>query len=244
MTVLDHSESIWQAPPSEPVLAAEEVHLWLYQSASCNQADWALLSMPERQRAERMGRAASRTQYVGAQSALRRTLARYLDTDPKAITLQRRAGGKPELAPGHGASVRFNLSHSAHLTLIGISRSSEIGVDVEMQRTVNALTLARRFFCAPEAEWLEQQDEVNRQQQFFALWTAKEALAKAMGQGIAGNLRRYCVRIDDGRAIWQDRQHTISPQDWQLHLLPATDSYSAAMAVESSAQSLRCFAVA
>jgi len=48
-----------------------------------------------------------------------------------------------------------------------------------------------RFFHPDEVAWLLGLDEAARQQWFFRVWCAKEALLKAHGHGISFGLHRF-----------------------------------------------------
>jgi 4'-phosphopantetheinyl transferase len=64
-------------------------------------------------------------------------------------------------------------------------------VDVERVRPLPALGVARRWFPPAELAWLGDRPEAGRTVDFLRLWTAKEAVGKALGQGLRdGGLRR------------------------------------------------------
>lgn len=97
--------------------------------------------------------------------------------------------GKPALAGGP----EFSLSHSGGRVLCALS-DRPVGADVQQLRPY-APALARRFFTAEEAAWLEAQQE--RDLAFALLWSLKESYVKFLGGGIAGvHLDSFPVRID------------------------------------------------
>ena len=55
-----------------------------------------------------------------------------------------------------------------------------LGVDIERERFLDEVALARRFFSPPEADLISE----NRSQ-FLPLWTCREAAIKADGRGMS-----------------------------------------------------------
>ena len=240
---MDHSESVWQSPPQPLHLVPGEVHVWLHGIDSAAGADTVVLSETERKRAARLLQPRARAQYTAAHSILRITLGRYLTLDPSTIRFSHGPAGKPFLDPVHGHDLRFNLAHSAKWLVIAYAHGKEIGVDVEHHRTLDPMPLAQRFFCAAEATRLQALDPPQRSRSFFSIWTAKEALAKAMGTGIAGTLNRFEITVTEAGITWHDRHRKIAPERWSLYRLPAPQDYSAALAIDQGIEIIRCFSV-
>ena len=72
--------------------------------------------------------------------------------------------------------IRFNVSHSQDLALLAVTRSREIGVDVEYVRPeVEIESLAERFFSPQERTDIRSLSEDARVAAFFHCWTCKEA---------------------------------------------------------------------
>ena len=145
------------------------------------------LSEEERRRAARFRFRGDRDAFLVARAARRDILARYLGQAPARLRFATTDLGKPFLVGG--GEVRFNSSRSGELALYAVARGREVGVDVERVRPdVDHDAIAARFFSATERDELEHFPEPLRRQRFFALWTGKEAMAKATSQGLAGAL--------------------------------------------------------
>ena len=240
---MDHSQSVWRSPPQHLQLVPGEVHVWLHGIDPAAEADTELLSEIERQRAARLLRPRARAQYVAAHSRLRITLGRYLKLDPHTIRFSHGPAGKPFLDPVHGHDLRFNLTHSADWLLIAYAHGKEIGIDVERHRALDPIPLAQRFFCRAEATRLQALDPSRRSHSFFSIWTAKEALGKAMGTGIAGTLNRFEITVTDAGVTWCDHDRKIAAERWPLYRLPAPQNCSATLAIEHGVENIRCFTV-
>ena len=145
-------------------------------------------------------------------------LGAYLGAPGKSIRLVRSPAGKPGLAPEWAKQgLHFSLSHSGQWLLIGTTRHVPIGVDIEHERRmVRARDLSDRFFAAPERQHLAPLDEPDLSLEFLRLWTAKEALIKAAGVGIAGHVGRVVVSNGTTGLVPAEL-----PQDW-----PAPDTWS------------------
>jgi 4'-phosphopantetheinyl transferase len=93
-------------------------------------------------------------------------LGERLGVPAAELRFRRGERGKPELV---GEDLAFNLSHSNGLALIGVASAGAIGVDLERVRPP------------------------RRTEPLLRRWTAKEAVVKAFGLGLALSPRRLEV---------------------------------------------------
>lgn len=193
-----------------PVLADDELHVWL---------------LPY-QRAQGRG-------------PLLATLARYLGLPVDAVGLQIEPHGRPSLDDKHGLS--FNWSHSEDRAAIALARGVTPGIDIERLRPrPQALEIARRFFTPEEADALGALDATQCDEAFLRLWTAKEAVLKATGRGLAFGLHR--LHIEQVRNIPLLRRiEGQRADDWQLHALDAGPTHLAALAWRGAARRIVSF---
>ena len=130
---------------------------------------------------------------------VRATLSAALTVEPAALLIARDAHGKPQLG-GALCDWHFNLSHSGDRALLALAQGVAVGVDLELPRPRQRfMALAQRYFSASEVATLCECPEPERLRMFYALWTAKEAVLKAAGVGIAHGLARAVMRLDGGR---------------------------------------------
>ena len=150
-------------------------------------ADWARL-LPEvaRAKTELFSTAEARAR-AGASEWLKACwLPRELGAD--RVEFETGANGKPLLA-GAAADWGFNLSHAGAYAVAVLARGAAIGVDLESTaRKADIERLGRRVFSESEQAWVR----AGGREAFFALWSRKEALLKALGCGWAdgGIVRR------------------------------------------------------
>lgn len=171
-------------------------------------------------------------------------LGDYLGIAPDAVRLVAGEHGRPALDPIHGDALDFNWSHSGEQALVALARGIAPGIDIEQRRTrANALEIAQRFFTAGEAAWLGTLDEADRRAAFLELWTAREAVLKALGRGLAFGLDRLAFRHAAGGLMLQ-RLEGEDPAAWQLQRLDVGADACAALAWRGAPRRIRRFALA
>jgi 4'-phosphopantetheinyl transferase len=160
------------------------IGVWAIDLSSIDiQAYLPNLSPAELERASRFVCTQDQTNYLAAHTALRHLLAHATGIAAETLSFTHGPAGKPFLA--NAAACHFNLSHSGHWALVGISHGSEIGVDIEVLRPLEDMpALATQVLSlAEQAELLSLSDVVQRTA-FLRYWTRKEACLKAWGCGL------------------------------------------------------------
>jgi len=164
--------------------APDEVHVWLAPLAEMPLACAATdeLSAGEASRAGRLRHEADRRRYIGRCVVLRRLLDRYgagVGTGELAIG----GGGKPYVS--HPAGLRFSLSHSGGTVVVAVTRGHEVGADVERMRPLaNFEAFCEGALDPAELAEIAAAPEEARLAVALQIWTAKEAVLKATGDGL------------------------------------------------------------
>jgi 4'-phosphopantetheinyl transferase len=227
------SRRIWGRAAANLTLGADEIHVWRI-AAFEDDADVALcaalLSKDEQTRAARFKFDRDRRLFTAAHAALRSICALYLRTTPVSVQLADGRYGKPELASDSRADLRFNLSHSGELALIGLSAKREIGVDLEMIKDFSFDEVAERFFTPREVAGLRSLPKHLQRQAFYKCWTSKEAFLKAKGTGLSGQLDE----VDIVPLGADEIRISADVAGWSLAELPVGDGYVAALANEGA----------
>ena len=223
-----------QNSDDEPVYV---VHLALDENYDRN-ALRALLDQDELFRAERIPTELARKRFETAHGLTRIALARWLGVPANTIAFTRGRGGKPALADCE-TDLRFNLSHSGAWALLALAHAREVGIDIERERPIDALNVARRFLASGEADRLATMSGERQMRAFFRCWTRKESFVKARGDGFAYPLNQFEVSVDESepRLI-----ANAGPPDAQLHWTIADVAtprgYAAAVTAEGPGLSL------
>lgn len=210
--------------------ASEVLYAFLSLAEEASALDEALLDEAERARSSRFVRPLDRRRFVLAHAAQRLLLARCLEVHPAAVCYEHGVQGKPRLAPGL-APLEFNLSHSGELALLAVARDRPVGVDVEQVRDVpDALSIADTHFAAAERDALRSSAPGELREAFFRCWTRKEAVIKAIGEGLSRALGSFEVDLAPGStsALTGLDGRSASAADWSLRDLAAPAGYVAA----------------
>jgi 4'-phosphopantetheinyl transferase len=170
---------------------------------------------------------------------LRTVLGAYLGIDADRVALIDGEYGRPALADAHDSSLGFNWSHSGEHALIAIGRRITPGIDLERRRArPRALEIAERYFSADETAALTALPAAARDAAFLELWTAKEAVLKALGRGLAFGLDRLSIASTADRLTLQ-RLEGDAANAWQLQRLAVDPTLVAALAWRGGARRIR-----
>jgi 4'-phosphopantetheinyl transferase len=219
----------WPKAKSPPPLLANEAHVWAVPLNDGDRAnlDFAsILTKKEQTRADEFRIERPRRQFVTTRAALRILLGSYLGQRPQEIAFASEGLGKPRLASQHASTdLRFNVSHSGDLGLVALTLGRDVGIDVEQRRAITHVEqIARRFFHPSEVDAVMAAQPNARNDVFLRCWTAKEAVLKAYGTGIAGSLDAFRVPPDDSFEGWVDLSAmpnlTKDSLCWLRRLLP------------------------
>lgn len=172
-------------------------------------------------------------------------LAAYLGIPADNVLLATGAHGRPALASTHGQSFDFNWSHSGDAALIAIARGIAPGVDLERVRSrPRALEIAQRYFSRDESAALADIPATERDAAFLALWTAKEAVLKALGRGIAFGLDRLSISNSRTGALALLHLQGEDLHAWQLQRLALDEGWLGALAWRGGKRRIRLFVLA
>jgi 4'-phosphopantetheinyl transferase len=211
----------FESSASSPSLSRGDVHLWLL----------ALDGAPDH-----------RAVAASAHALLGRLLARSAGLE-HTPSIARTKHGKP-YAPTLGG-IDFNLSHARDHVLIALAREQPVGVDLErIDRRVEVDELARRFFAPAEADALSALPEAHRVPAFLRLWTCKEAVLKALGEGISFGLERVAFDLDAHGMPTRVSALALAagrPDEWQVVLLDPAPDFVGALAWRGPPRRIRAF---
>ncbi|HEX7340978.1 MAG TPA: 4'-phosphopantetheinyl transferase superfamily protein [Rhodanobacteraceae bacterium] len=173
---------------------------------------------------------------------LRQVLATYLDHAPESLRFIENAHGRPVLADH--SDLDFNWSHSGEHAMIAVARRlPELGVDIEQERPrPRVLALAQRFFAKNEYVALCALPEADRLRAFIQLWTAKEAVLKAHGHGLAYGMEHVAFTLHDDMTRPHRFVGDIGPIDpWHFRSLLPASHLSGTLAWRGSLRHLQAY---
>jgi 4'-phosphopantetheinyl transferase len=221
-------------------LVAGAVHVW-HDALDSSTTTWSTpvpLSPSDWARAERYKVPARRHAFERGRLFVRHLLGHYLQRPEITIELGVHENGKPFVhhLPGE-ALHEISLSHSGGVLMVAVSRAGEVGVDAEqIDPQVKHESIARRFFAAEENAALAACSPAEREQAFFRCWTRKEALVKALGDGLAHSLTTFAVSIEPVAVspLLRTPEHWNGGAPWHLHDCAPGPEYAGALAVRGA----------
>lgn len=220
--------SVWQHPPKTLALTTDAVHVWRADTRSlAHHLDRfaQTLTADEQTRANRYRSDLHRQDFMINRGILRSLLARYLNCSPVELHFTYGTHGKPALTQPT-SSLCFNVSHSQGMALYAIALNRPVGIDVEQIRPIDADQIASRFFTPNEYAALCALPPEKRQDAFFRLWTHKEALVKATGEGLHG------LKQTDIAFLLNPQATQPNLQNWFLHQIELDSRYKGAIAIQ------------
>src|SRR6185295_1758338 len=113
----------------------------------------------------------------------------------------------------------------------------EVGIDGEqVNETRDFAGIVQRYFCKEEQDNFAALDAEAKLEYFFRLWTGKEALLKARGEGLHRPLNEVLLRMGDQEKLEVCNRKGKSELGWSVWTLPDPHpGYRAALAAEAKA---------
>jgi 4'-phosphopantetheinyl transferase len=228
----------WQnATASSPVITGGG-HVWridISQNLKRLEQFEALLTPEETLRAGRYKQQKDTYRFIISRGAQRIILGRYLQIAPAELEFILGDNKKPYLLGSGGEVLHYNLSHSGNWIVLAVAQSP-VGADVEFVNPAFPFhDILEDNFSRGEADYIGTSTE-----SFFTLWTRKEAILKATGQGLGDHLK--ITPALDGEHVL-DASLTGADKNWLLHSFALYAGYISTVVVEDAGQELKFFDV-
>jgi len=221
-------------------LSQDEIHLWLATDKICGEQAIGyrqLLSADERQREQRFHFEKDRDRFLITRALVRTVLSRYEAVDPRDWVFAANAYGRPEidvLRMGAG-DLCFNVSHTAGLIVLGVTRGRALGVDVENRcARMNPIDAAKLVFSATELAALARLPAEQQLDRFFEYWTFKESYIKARGMGVSIPLDKFSIQLEQDGLVDLEIAPELhdDPGRWQFWQIRPGLAYVLALCAE------------
>lgn len=147
---------------------------------------------------------------VVAKDAVRQWAARSLNLQlaPADIEIKANSSGQPIVGctelEALGRVPQISISHSHHYAVAALAPPGiRIGVDLQRLEKLQVEDLQLLVVSEQELQWLENRPTSERHMRVIEFWCAKEAAAKALGQGLGGNPKQWevCAYFPDQREV-------------------------------------------
>lgn len=193
MSRIRHAALCWPSAGLPARLAAEDAVVCTASLlGGAGELERALepLSPAERDRHESYANAVVARRFAIGRATLRAILGDVLAMAPGRIPLVEGLHGKPALARGASpCPLWFSVAHSEDLVVVALSRTADVGIDVERQRAIEQWErVAGRVLDPAERAQLRRAVDAGEEAgtAFLRHWCRVEAELKAIGCGIAG----------------------------------------------------------
>ena len=237
---MNFADDLCPGPDDDYQLADDEIHVWrsdLSVSALEIVRLKLIISLDERERAERFNFECDRQRSIIGRGRLRLLLGKILGLPASSLRFEYDGFGKPKLTSTQEQRLQFNVSHSGDLVLIAVTRGRAVGVDVERIRgDIDVDGLAKRFFSTNENERLNPLTGRRRYDAFFTCWTRKEAYLKGRGDGLSLPLDQFDVSFlpDEEPRLLETRFDPAEVRGWTLRSVNVPSGYVASLAAEGT----------
>jgi 4'-phosphopantetheinyl transferase len=232
------SDVNWQKALPNFAINNSEVHIWrinIRPNVSSLKQFKALLNPAELVRAGKYLQRKDHDRFIVSRGAQRIILGWYLNTPPQQLEFVLGDNKKPYLFSEDGYPLHYNLSHSGDWIVLAIA-TSQVGTDVEfIDEAFKFQETLQDNFSKDEAAYINQENSTER---FFTLWTRKEAILKATGQGLGDHLP-LTPALNGEHPL----QHTLTGayKNWILNSFNIQPGYISSVVVEDAGQSINFF---
>lgn len=174
--------------------------------------------------------------------ALRLLSGEYLNLNPKDIKFKYGEYGKPYF--NMETELKFNVSHSGNMAVIGFVLNDDIGVDIEEIKTdFEVFDIASNYFSKLEIETLNELPKEKHVECFYRCWTRKESFIKAKSQGLSFPLDSFSVSIHSDKKAelletkWDEKEKST----WKLFTFSPHQNYIGAVSVQNKITNIEYF---
>jgi 4'-phosphopantetheinyl transferase len=203
-------------------LSDDRIDLWIVLTEEVDHpilltAYEQLLSPQEIEEGKRFCFEKDRVRNLISKALVRTVLSKYAPVKPQEWTFCRNPFGCPQLTNSqtHTTQLSFNVSHTAGLTVVGVTHGLSLGVDVEnVERKRIPFEIADHFFATSESASLRASPLEDRGELFWAYWTLKESYVKAKRRGLSMPLNSFSFELTKNRGIHFSCEHSDNALDW------------------------------
>lgn len=146
---------------------------------------WAPLSLQEKTQAKKFINSYLSERYIISHGLLRYLLAFYTKGNPQTIEYSFNEFGKPFLKNSR-SKIQFNMSHSKDYAAYILALDCQVGIDIEWRNNnIDVQELSKLVLTKEEAIIFNELNSERKLNAFYEVWTKKEAILKAFGQGLS-----------------------------------------------------------
>lgn len=163
-----------------------QIDVWICRLAKLPAGSLEVLSQSERERAAKFAVRRPAKAFIQRRTIIRNLLSEHLGIPATEIEIEESQSGKPSIInPNVETALGFSIANSTDILIVALARGMETGVDVEVLHPPSDIqNLALRYFTDREVKHVQSLPESCATIGFLKLWTRKEAIMKAHGDGM------------------------------------------------------------
>ena len=152
---------------------------------------FSLMTEEKQERVSRYKDSERRKCSVAGEKLIKEYIGKALNISPEALVILTDKNGKPYI---QNCPIHFNISHCENILVYAFS-DEEIGIDIEKIRPIS-LSILKRFYSEKEQDFVlgkasnecksKNYNEPKILENFYRIYTLKEAICKKSGLGIKG----------------------------------------------------------
>ncbi|WP_282123523.1 4'-phosphopantetheinyl transferase family protein [Algibacter mikhailovii] len=237
MTYLSH--------PINFALATNQLHTWVLYFDVLEEKKTFLkkfLSQDEIIKASKFRFDKDKNCSIITRGALRLLSGMYLNMSPENIIFKYGDYGKPDFEME--TELKFNVSHSGNMAIIGFVLNKDIGVDIEkIKYDFEVMDIVDNYFSQLEIESLKKLPVQEHNQGFYRCWTRKESFIKAKSQGLSFALDSFSVSLDsdDKAQLLETHWNPDEKESWRLFSFSPDTDYLGGVTVQSTIEQIEYF---
>ena len=203
---------------------------------------YSLLSDDEKEKASKFRFIKDRHQFVLSRGSLRILTSRYLKKPNDDIVFSYGEFGKPEYH--FKSDLKFNVSHSENMAVVGFVKHHDIGVDIENTKgDFDVLDIAQNYFSKREISALKSLPKSEHVNGFYRCWTRKESFIKAKSKGLSFPLDQFSVSLTSEQhvALLETHWDETEAKLWRLFSFSPKTNYIGAVSVKATNPVIKYF---
>lgn len=126
----------------------------------------------------------------------------------------------------HEDLIHFNISHSVNRVICAITKTSEVGIDIEKISNIELEDFESQFSLN---EWNKITQSDNKKETFFDYWAKKEAVIKSHGHGLTIPLKSFEI---------SENITTINNEKFYLNEIKIDDDYKCYLSLKVFADAI------
>lgn len=172
------------------------------------------------------------TRHWVGRALVRGMLERQIGAEARSAAFSLNAWGKPGLP---GSDLEFSIAHSGKWVWAAFSRAAAVGIDIEEMLPVPDLNDLAGALHPEETKAIRQLPGDQARAAFYRCWTRKEAVLKAVGEGLSRPLDGFLVSTGMLSGGWLVEITDDDPNQWTCVdvAIPGAESQTVAVAVRA-----------